>query len=241
MTIISQSKKEFRTRLMSFGPIALIVMAAMFVSFWLGSKTFSFSFIGSEKLANVTDKDQKIKLLEQMNRQLEHDMVLVKRSAKVELAAVEEMKKNLHEKDLDLLKLNQELHFYRTLYSPNTNNSAIQVKEFNLHKDLVNDRYVYDLILTSVPKKKENASGIIGLSVDGEQQGILKRLVFEDISEVTDDSLKFSFKYFQKLSGSFSLPGDFEPSSVRVEVLHNKKKAKPIVASYNWNEVFKEG
>lgn len=229
------------TRLMSFGPIALIVMVAMFVSFWLGSKTMGFSFIGTEKLANVTDKDQKIKLLEQLNRQLEHDVALVKRSAKVELAAVEEMKKTLHKKDLDLLILNQELHFYRTLYSPNADNSAVQVKVFNLHKDNVTNRYVYDLVLTGVPKKKENASGIIGLSVDGEQQGILKRLVFEDISEVTDTSLKFSFKYFQKLSGSFSLPDDFEPSSVRVEVLRDKKKAKPIVASYNWKDVFKEG
>ena len=161
------------TRLMSFGPIALIVMVAMFVSFWLGSKTMGFSFIGTEKLANVTDKDQKIKLLEQLNRQLEHDVALVKRSAKVELAAVEEMKKTLHKKDLDLLILNQELHFYRTLYSPNADNSAVQVKVFNLHKDNVTNRYVYDLVLTGVPKKKENASGIIGLSVDGEQQGIL--------------------------------------------------------------------
>lgn len=227
--------------MMSFGPIAIIVMVAMFISFWLGSKSIGFSVIGSEKLANVTDKDQKIKLLEQLNRQLEYGAALVKRSAKVELAAVEEMKKTLHEKDLELLKLNQELHFYRTLYSPNTDNSAIQVKVFNLHKDKITKRYVYDLVLTSVPKKKENASGVIGLSVDGEQQGILKRLVFEDISEVTDTSLKFSFKYFQKISGSFSLPDDFEPSSVRVEVLRDKKKSKPIVTSYNWNEVFKEG
>jgi len=229
--------------MMSFGPIALIVMAAMFISFWLGSKSIGFSVIGSEKLANVTDKDQKIRLLEQLNRQLEHDVALVKRSANIELAAVEEMKNTLHEKDLELLKLNQELHFYRTLYSPNADNSAIQVKVFNLHKDQVTNRYVYDLVLTGVPKKKikENASGVIGLSVDGEQQGILKRLVFEDISEVTETSLKFSFKYFQNISGSFSLPDDFEPSSVRVEVLHDKKKSKPIVTSYKWNEVFKEG
>ena len=36
---------------MLIGPIALIVMAAMFISFWLGSKTLSFTFVGSEKLA----------------------------------------------------------------------------------------------------------------------------------------------------------------------------------------------
>lgn len=231
--------KQPASRLMSFGPIALILLIAMSIAFWLGTKNAGIPFVSKEKLANVTDKNEKIKLLEKSNNQLEHEVALVKRSAKVELAAVEKMKEAMREKDLELLKLNQELHFYRTLYSPNVDNSAIQVKVFNLHKDLITDRFVYDLVLTSVPKKKEKASGVIGLSVDGEQQGILKRLVFEDISDITDTSLKFSFKYFQKISGSFSLPDDFEPSSVRVEVLRDKSKKEPIVISYNWDEVYK--
>ncbi len=232
--------KQPASRLMSFGPIALILLIAMSVAFWFGTKSVSIPFVGAKKLANVTDKNEKIKLLEKLNNQLEHEVALVKRSAKVELAAVEEMKETMREKDLELLKLNQELHFYRTLYSPNVDNSAIQVKVFNLHKDLITDRFIYDLVLTNVPKKKEKASGVVGLSVDGEQEGILKRMVFEDISDITDTSLKFSFKYFQKISGSFSLPDDFEPSSVRVEVLRDKSNKKPVVISYNWDEVYKD-
>lgn len=231
--------KQPASRLMSFGPIALILLIAMSIAFWAGTKSAGIPFVSKEKFANVTDKNEKIKLLEKSNNQLEHEVAFVKRSAKVELAAVEKMKEAMREKDLELLKLNQELHFYRTLYSPNVDNSAIQVKVFNLHKDLITDRFVYDLVLTSVPKKKEKASGVIGLSVDGEQQGILKRLVFEDISDISDTSLKFSFKYFQKISGSFSLPDDFEPSSVRVEVLRDKSNKEPIVISYNWDEVYK--
>ncbi len=229
------------SRLMSLGPIALIVLIAMSIAYWLGTKNIDIPFVSTNKLSEVTDKDEKIKLLEKLNDELEHEVALVQSSSKVELAAVEEMKKTLREKDLELLKLNQELHFYRTLYSPNADNSSIQVKVFNLHKDPITKRFVYDLVLTNVPKKTEKISGVIGLSVDGEQQGILKRLVFEDISEITDTSLQFSFKYFQKISGSFSLPEDFEPSSVRVEVLRDKsKKKEPMVVSYNWDEVYKE-
>ena len=232
--------KQPGSRLMSLGPIALIVLIAMSVAYWLGTKSIGIPFFSTHKFADVTDKDKKINLLEKLNKKLEHDVALVQRSSKVELAAVEEMKKTLREKDLELLKLNQELHFYRTLYLPNTDNSSIQVKVFNLHKDPITKRFVYDLVLTNVPKKKEKSSGVIGLSVDGEQQGILKRLVFEDITDITDTSLMFSFKYFQKISGSFSLPEDFEPSSVRVEVLRDKsKKKEPIVISYHWKEVYK--
>ena len=62
--------------------------------------------------------------------------------------------------------------------------------------------------------------------------------MFEDASEVTDTSLKFSFKYFQKISGSFSLPKEFVPSAVHVEVRRDKNNKEPIAVSYNWDEIF---
>lgn len=227
------------SRLMSVGPIVLIVLIAMGFAYWLGANGPVVPLMKTDKFENITDKEEKIKLLEKLNRSLEHENALVKRSAKVELAAVDEMKKALHQKDLEMLKLNQELHFYRTLYSSNTKSNSINVKVFNLHRDQETKRYVYDMILTNVPKKKELVKGVIGLSVDGEQQGILKRYVFEDISEITSNSLRFSFKYFQKISGSFSLPDDFEPSTVHIEVLREKSKRDPLAVTYNWDEIYK--
>ncbi len=163
----------------------------------------------------------------------------MERSTKVELAAVEEMKKTLQEKDLELLELNQELHFYNTLYTANTDHTLVHIKAFSLHKDSITDKYVYELVLTGVPKKSEKkVSGVIGLSVDGEEQEILKRLVFEDASEISDTSLTFSFKYFQKISGSFTLPDTFEPSAVHLEVRRDQNSKQPIAVSYNWDEVF---
>ena len=38
---------------------------------------------------------------------------------------------------------------------------------------------------------------------------------------------------------SQALPEDFEPSNIRVEVLQDKSREKPIVISYNWDEVYK--
>jgi len=175
-------------------------------------------------------------------RELEHDLAYVQRSTKVELAAVEEMKKTLQEKDLELLELNQELHFYNTLYTSNADNTLVHIKAFNLHKDLITNKYIYELVLTGVPKKnEEKVSGVIGLSVDGEEAEILKRLVFEDASEVSETSLTFSFKYFQKISGSFTLPEDFKPSIVHLEVLRDQNRNEPIAVSYNWDEVYAKG
>jgi hypothetical protein len=227
------------TYLVSFGVTAGFFLLSLFFAYWVGANGLNIPFISSQSAIKFADSDEKIKYLEKNIRELEHDLAYVERSTKVELAAVEEMKKTLQEKDLELLELKQELHFYNTLYTANTDNTLVHIKAFNLHKDAITDKYVYELVLTGVPKKSEKkVSGVIGLSVDGEEQEILKRLVFEDASEITDTSLTFSFKYFQKISGSFTLPDTFVPSAVHLEVRRDQNSKQPIAVSYNWNEVF---
>ena len=225
--------------LVSFGITSGFFLLSLFVAYWVGANGLNIPFISSQDKIEFADSDGKIKYLEKKIRELEHDVVYVQRSTKVELAAVEEMKKTLQEKDLELLGLNQELHFYNTLYNSNADNTLVHIKAFNLHKDLVTNRYIYELVLTGVPKKSDKkVSGVIGLSVDGEEQEILKRLVFEDASDISDASLTFSFKYFQIISGSFTLPDTFEPAVVHLEVRRDQNRKQPIAVSYNWDEVF---
>lgn len=238
MIIRKQQKGSY---LVSFGITAGFFILSLYLAFWVGANGLRVPFISSSNIPEFADSDEKIKFLEKKVRELEKELAYIKRSTKVELAAVEEVNKAIKEKDLELLELKQELHFYNTLYTANTDNTLIHIKAFDLQKDLVTGRYVYELVLTGVAKKREGkVSGVIGLSVDGEEQDILKRLVFEDASEVTDTSLKFSFKYFQKISGSFSLPEEFKPSSVHVEVRRDKSNKEPIAVTYNWDEVFAE-
>ena len=227
--------------LISFVATAVFFLLSLFFAYWIGVNGFRIPFISSSNTPDFANSDEKINYLEKNVRELESELAYVKRSTKVELAAVEEMKKTLQEKDLELLELNQELHFYNTLYTTDTDNTLVHIKAFNLHKDLVTGKYLYELVLTGVAKKaEEKVTGIIGLSVDGEQQEILKRLVFEDASEVSDSSLKFSFKYFQKITGSFSLPDDFKPSGLHIEVRRDESNKQPIAVSYNWDEIFSE-
>jgi len=215
--IYSQCRGSY---LISFGITAGFFLLSLFVAYWVGANGLRIPFISPQSVTEFADNDEKIKYLEKTIRELEHDLAYVKRSTKVELAAVEEMKKTLQQKDLELLELNQELHFYNTLYTANTDNTLVHVKAFNLHKDLITNRYVYELVLTGVPKKNE------------------KKVVFEDASEVSETSLTFSFKYFQKITGSFTLPDEFQPSVVHLEVLRDQNRGEPIAVSYNWDEVY---
>lgn len=222
-----------------FGLIGLIVLITATITFWLSTRVSETSFATTLQIADF--KGEEIKFLKKTIRQLEYEIASLRHSKKVELAEMEEMKEILRAKDFELLELNQELHLYRTLYSPDTDNAVIRIKMFTLYKkDIITNQFIYDLVLTSVSARQEKVSGVIGLSIDGKQQGVLKRLVFEDIKEAADTSLTFSFKHFQKVSGSFSLPDGFEPSKVHIELLENNNEREPVFVSYDWDKVYKQ-
>ena len=87
---------------------------SLYLAYWVGANGFRIPFISSQNIPEFKDTDEKINYLEKSIRELERELAYVKRSTKVELAAVEKMKQTLQEKDLELLELNQELHFYNT-------------------------------------------------------------------------------------------------------------------------------
>ena len=221
--------------------VVLVLLVAMAVAFWLGTKSTSLPFLEDLVVSEVADKNKAIRQLEKSNGRLKDEVALAKRSAEAESVAMQEMKAMMREKDAELLQLTQELHFYRTLYSPDADNTAVQLKAFRLHAGTGAGQFDYRLVLTGVPKKKEKVSGVIGLSVAGEQQGVAKELVFEAASGASkDEALRFSFRYFQEVSGSLSLPEDFEPGSVQVALLRDGRKNKPVVASFDWDEVYEQ-
>lgn len=221
------------------GLIMLVVLTTAATTFWLSTKIAETSFSNALQAADFKDKE--IELLKKTIRKLEDEIASLQHSKKFRLAAVAEMKEILRAKDLELLELNQKLHIYRTRYSLDADSAVIRVKMFALHKkDFTTNQFVYELVIASVPARQKKISGVVGLSIDGEQRGVLKRLVFEDIRKITDVSLTFSFKYFQKLSGNFSLPEDFEPSKVHIELLENNNGQSPVFFSYDWGKVYKQ-
>ena len=226
-------------RFVSFGQAIAILLVAVGVAFWLGLKTVSLPFGSQTGLSDVTDSKKRIRLLEKLNNELKSEATVAKHSAELHRIAVENMKKALHEKDSELLKTARELHFYRTLHLSDGNDRAVRVQAFNLQEGKTANEFIYALILTGMPEKKEKVTGVVGLTVEGKRSGAATKLVLEDVSKVSDDvPLKFSLKYFQEISGRFLLPEDFEPGSVQVTLLLDSSKKNPVMVSYNWDEVF---
>jgi hypothetical protein len=173
-------------------------------------------------------------------KSLRREVAGLTRSTKVELQAAEQNKQTLREKEMHILKLTEEVVFYRSLLAPEKANAGVEIRDFSL-RSAGKSEYYYDFLLTQSNRSKKVAKGKVNVTIDGKQNGEMRRIEVFDIEESAGDAITYSFKYFQRMNGAFELPENFEPKKILVEVKPNSKsksKSKqPIQISYSWNEL----
>lgn len=169
-------------------------------------------------------------------KSLRKEVARLTRSTEVELQAAEEIKKTLREKDMEILKLTEEVVFYRSLLAPEQVSVGIEVRDFSL-RAAGQKEYYYDFLLTQSSRSKRVAKGKVNLTLDGKRDDVMHRIELLDIESAANNAMKYSFKYFQRLNGAFELPNNFEPEKLMLEVKPEAESKEPIQISYSWNEL----
>lgn len=222
-----------------------ILVWLLFISlvFWLAYS------LGAQRLqwpmSTITEEDveqvQQMRALKEENARLVRELAKVKRTSQVELESVAHIQQTLQDKDLKILKLNEELAFYRGLLAPEKIKAGVRVRDLLVRGSATPGRYSYDLLLTQASQSGRAVKGAISLRVDGRQAGEMRRLDVKNIENEGKSSIKYSFKYFQRLYGVFELPDDFQPTSIIVEVAPSGSGSEPILVSFSWNELITGG
>lgn len=215
------------------GTLLFIVSAYGF--YWLGANGYQLPEVAED--STIGQLRAELEEAEQLNEKLRQDVAQFTSSTSVELLAADKIKQTLHEKELKILKLNEELLFYRTLLAPEIAGLGLEVKDFSVRSSTENGEFYYDLLLTQSSRSKSVAKGRVSLVIDGKQEGVNRRLALKDIVEQPQDSIEYSFKYFQRLSGVFALPTNFKPQQLMLELDPANDAKKPHQLSYSWREL----
>ncbi len=213
--------------------LAFAIVSWLF--YWMGSEGYRLPVM-TENI-EMADIRSDLKTADKDNRDLRREVARLQRSTQIDVQAAEQIKKTLYEKELEILKLTEELVFYRSLLAPEKASLGLEVRDFSLRVSPREGEFYYDFLLTQSSKSKRIAKGSVTFVVDGKQAGTMRRLELDDIGAATGESLKYSFKYFQRLNGVFELPENFEPQQILIEVEPASKSKQPLHLSFSWNEL----
>lgn len=171
--------------------------------------------------ANIADLKQEVALLE-THRSVDRESYKTVESS---LMALEEK----------IREQQDAIAFYRGIVSPSDGNAGLRVQGLSLTRGRKERQFDVHLVLVQAMTHDRKVSGDVLLTIEGEQNGESKTLVFADLAtDPSDSDWPFSFRYFQNFDRELLLPDGFNPERIKVEVRSRTRSISSIEESFAW-------
>ncbi len=168
------------------------------------------------------------------NSQLREQMAVLKRTRDIEKEAYRGLEGTVADLQDELLKIKQELAFYRGIVSPRDGQEGLKLQNFELMAGPSAERWRYKLVLTQVRKNDNVAKGAVRMELEGAMNGKPAKLELSDVDSKDRKALAFRFRYFQDFEGDLELPEGFEPRRVLIVIDPSSKGYKRFERTFDW-------
>ena len=130
-------------------------------------------------------------------------------------------------------ELREQLEFYRRLLDTSAQGGALQVADFEVIGREDSGASRFRVLLTRPTEQGDWISGSARLEVAGLNGGGERELFLPDVSGA-GPSLDYRFRYFQRLSGSLTLPAGFRPLRVTVKLFPRGENSPLVERTFDW-------
>ncbi len=166
-------------------------------------------------------------------QQLRESLARAQRTIQMDQAAYQELDKSLKGSAQEIVRLREEVNFYRNIISPADKKSGLRLQSFSIVPAGGVNQYRYKLVLIQALKHERAVTGQASFEIDGMQAGEDVQLRFP---RATERPIAVNLKYFQDIEGKIELPRNFQPRRIRVSIT-TSGGGQPVEASYAWPQV----
>jgi hypothetical protein len=142
----------------------------------------------------------------------------------VEQLANKDAQVTLKEMAAEHYQVKELLGFYEKVMSPEKGANGLVIDNVKISASQSLNHYNFKITLVQQQLKRRYAKGYVDIRVTGSFANKPSQLTLAEISTVTKKNLSFSFKYFQVISGGFTLPNDFIAETIQVSAILTKSK-----------------
>ncbi|MBL4822809.1 MAG: hypothetical protein JKX90_04705 [Colwellia sp.] len=214
LTVVIKRLGPFKSALF----LVILIALCLFIGYRLGNFYHHF-----QTTTLAQQKNRLEHLYQQQTRQVERIHTL-----EVELAVEQLANQNaqviLQQMADEHYQVKKQLGFYEKVMAPEKGANGLVIDNVKITASRSPNHYNFQIFLVQQQLKKRYAKGYVDIMIMGSFDNKPSQLTLFEISTETKKSLSFSFKYFQVISGSFTLPNDFIAESVQVSAILTKSK-----------------
>jgi len=204
---LDDAARERRRRLLLGGGWAVSVVVALLLGAWYGGRKPASTAGHGDAQRPATETED-----------LRQQVANLQRDAQVGDVATRELKRNLAERDEEISGLRTDLDFYSRLVGGDSQRQGLRIQGAR-GTPVKDSPQAWNLVvtLTQNARRGELVKGTLHLSVEGIQASKVVTLEGAALGQSGDlVDQPFSFKYFQQVQSSFTLPAGFQPARLRL-------------------------
>lgn len=229
LPIVVERLGPFKSALMLFGVIGL----CLFVGYRLGN------YFHGYQIQTINQQKQRLDMLYDEQNELVKQINTLSVELDMERYANLKAQRTIKAMEQEHFAVKKELAFYQKVMAPEMEANGLVVDEVVVNKTQSDDHFEFEVVLVQQKIRKRYAKGYIELRVAGSIDGKPKTLALSKISPLKRADLSFSFQYFQRIKGAFTLPEKFIPEKVHMNVILPKgkwQKYQKLTHSITWPE-----
>lgn len=219
-----------RSKLFITGLIVVVLLGTGGMIYNHGLSMAGFERLSASRLQQ--DLQNEIARLEKENQSLREALARAERTLQMDQTAYQQLDRSLKVSAQEIVKLREELNFYRNIISPPNKKSGLRIQSLKLESAAADSNtYRYKMVLIQALKHDQKVRGKARFEISGLKAGENTVLRFP---QPTDEPIRFSFKYFQDIEGKLELPPDFKPQWIKVSVTSRGRNAQTVEQIYPW-------
>jgi multidrug efflux pump subunit AcrA (membrane-fusion protein) len=173
-----------------------------------------------ELLAQIERLESKLRETEAERSRLTATVTALEAQMKVERAAQEQLAKQADELETEANRLRDDLAFFESLLPTKASASGIQIRSFRMQPDGTPEAMRYRLLVQQAGKPERDFVGVVQMQVNYVAEGRPHSLQVPDPA-VPDSRrpLELSFRHYQRVEGTITLPEGATAKSVVVRIV----------------------
>lgn len=211
----------------------LFTALGLYLVFELGRYKAGFDGIDAAKQRAVLE-DQ-ISALEKTQRDLRVQLAAANETQVAQSQERADIARSIGDLQAQVSAQQRDLEFYRGLVAqPGTKPASVQVQQLKIVPQSVAGQFLLRLTLTRAVRQEDSISGTLTITIDGDRGGTAASLDLADLAGIQRGSLPFSFRFYANMDQLVTLPADFKPQRVTVEVRPSRSGVAPYRQTYVW-------
>jgi hypothetical protein len=218
--------------------LALLVVLSLYLAYEFGH--YQAGFDGIQAAQERSALQGKIDSLNATLKELRVQMASAEAQQTAQARERTEVARTIGELQADVARQQQELEFYRGIALPQGAAAAaaaapVRVQQFQIAaRDEAARQYLLRFSLNRLVRPEEQISGQLAIIVDGERNASAASIDLAALSGGAVSLLPFNFRYFASVEQPITLPADFRPQRVTIEVRPGRKGMAPYRQTFVW-------